>query len=332
MGSATIKDIALALGVSPSTVSRGLNDRPGLSKEVRNQVRDVAARVGYRPSGVARALRSNATRTLGLIVPSILNPFFTDLAHAAEVAARARGFSVVIGNSDEDPRYESEYLKLMMERRVDGLLIAPSRDHNRMIEEFLSTGAPVIFLDRSPPGLDVPTVDVDPAEALAALARHFAELGHRRVGILLGPEDVAVSRERAESFAAAGQRFGLTFEPRHQARGDFSVEGGAAAFSVLMKEPPDAIFITNNRMTEGFLLAAAKAGVRIGQDIAIASFDDVPLFQLYHPPITAIQQPTRAMGEIAVDLLLRRIAGEEVASVRLAAKVAFRASCGEDRR
>lgn len=326
MRSATIKDIALALGISPSTVSRGLNGRAGLSPETRGEVRAAATRLGYRPSGVARALRTNATRTLGLIVPSILNPFFTELAHAAEVAARSRGFSVVIGNSDEDPAQESEYLQVMSERRVDGLLITPSRDSNPALLDFLASGAPAIVLDRALPGVDVPVVDVDASEAIAELAQHFAALGRQRVAVVLGPRDVAVSRERGDLFVRAGKAAGLVFERRDFVHGDFDVGGGAAAFALLMQDPPDAVFIANNRMAEGFLLAAAKAQVRIGRDIGMASFDDVPLFELYDPPITAIQQPTAAMGQIGVDLLLRRIAGEAIASVRLKAAVVVRAS------
>jgi LacI family transcriptional regulator len=328
---ATIKDIALALGIAPSTVSRGLNGRAGLSEEVRQRILDTAARLGYRPSGIARALRSKTTRTIGLIVPSILNPFFTDLAYAVDVAARARGFSVIIGNSDEEPRHETEYLRIMIERGVDGLLIAPSRDHNAMLSELYEAGTPMVFLDRKMPALDVPTVAVDPSLALEMLASRMAALGFRRIGIVRGPEDVTVARERAALLTAAGTRVGLVFEPRDQIAGHFTVEGGMAAFAVLIQDPPDAIFLTNNLMAQGFLLAAAEAGVDVGRAVAIAAFDDVPLFRLYNPPITAIVQPTRLMGETAVDMLLRRIDGEIVASSRLVANVALRASLGEAR-
>lgn len=326
---ATIKDIALALGIAPSTVSRGLNGQAGLSEEVRARIVDTAARLGYRPSGIARALRSKTTRTIGLIVPSILNPFFTDLAYAVDVAARARGFSVIIGNSDEEPRHETEYLRIMIERGVDGLLIAPSRDHNAMLSELYEAGTPMIFLDRTVPDLDVPTVGVDPSSAIETLAGRMASLGFRRIGIALGPEDVAVARERAALLIAAGERLGLVFEARHRIVGNFTVEGGRAAFAALRQDPPDALFFTNNLMAQGFLLAAAEAGVDVGR--AIAAFDDIPLFRLYNPPITAIVQPTRLMGETAVDMLLRRIDGQIVASVRLAANVALRASFREAR-
>lgn len=328
---ATIKDIALALGIAPSTVSRGLNGQPGLSEEVRQRIVETAARVGYRPSGIARALRSKTTRTIGLIVPSILNPFFTDLAYAVELAARARGFSVIVGNSDEEPSHETEYLRIMIERGVDGLLVAPSRDRNAMLTELHEGGTPMIFLDRKVPGLDVPTVDVDPEPAIRALARRMAGLGFRRVGIVRGPDGVGVARERTARMVRAGEASGLIFEPRHQFAGNFTVDGGKAAFAALSQDMPDAIFLTNNLMTQGFLLAAAEAGTGVGREIAIATFDDVPLFQLYNPPITAIVQPTRRMGEMAVDMLLRRIAGERVSSARLAADVVFRASFSEAR-
>lgn len=328
---ATIKDIALALGIAPSTVSRGLNGLPGLSEEMRQRIVETAARVGYRPSGIARALRSKTTRTIGLIVPSILNPFFTDLAYAVELAARAKGFSVIVGNSDEEPSHETEYLRIMIERGVDGLLVAPSRDRNAMLAELHRAGTPMIFLDRNVPGLDVPTVDVDPEPAIRILVRRMVSLGFRRIGIVRGPEGVAVARERTSRMMRAGKASGLIFEPRHQFAGNFTVEGGKAAFAALSKDLPDAIFLTNNLMTQGFLLAAADAGTGIGREIAIATFDDVPLFQLYNPPITAIVQPTRLMGEMAVDMLVKRIAGERVSSARLAADVALRASFHEVR-
>jgi len=331
MALATIKDIALALGIAPSTVSRGLNGQPGLSDEVRRRIHETAARVGYRPSGIARALRSKTTRTIGLIVPSILNPFFTDLAYAVELAARAKGFSVIVGNSDEDPRHEVEYLRIMIERGVDGLLIAPSRDRNDMLTELHESGTPMILLDRHVPGLDVPAVDVNPAGAIRTLAERMASLGFRRIGIARGPTDIAVARERTSLMICAGEACGLVFEPGHQIAGHFTLEGGKAALAGLVKDLPDAIFFTNNLMTQGFLLAAAEAGIGIGKEIAIATFDDIPLFRLYHPPITAIVQPTRLMGEMAVDMLMRRIAGELVSSARLEAAVAFRASFSEAR-
>lgn len=325
----TIRDIASHLGISPSTVSRGLNGRPGLSAEVRQEIVATAQRLGYRPSGIARALRSQATKTLGLIVPSILNPFFTDLAHAAEVASRAQGLSLVIGNSDEDPAIETEYLRVMMEQRVDGLLIAPSRDENAMLAELAGSGLPMVFLDRTLPGLGVPSVTVDAGAAIDALARHIAALGHRRAGIVRGPKGVAVARQRDERFVLAGQAAGLSFAPQHQIHGDFNAEGGAAAFARMVQDPPDAVFITNNLMTQGFLQAAAQAGVIIGRDIAVASFDDTPLFQLYNPPITAIVQPTRLMGITGVEMLIRRLRGQDVDSIQIQAEVALRSSCGE---
>lgn len=331
MALATIKDIALALGIAPSTVSRGLNGLPGLSEEVRQRIVETAARVGYRPSGIARALRSKTTRTIGLIVPSILNPFFTDLAYAVELAARAKGFSMIVGNSDEEPSHEIEYLRIMIERGVDGLLIAPSRDRNDMLAELHEAGTPMIFLDRNVPGLNVPTVDVDPEAAIRTLARRMASLGLRRIGIVRGPDGVAVARERTAWMVRAGKAEGLVFEPRHQFTGNFTMEGGKAAFTALIQDLPDAVFLTNNLMTQGFLLAASEAGNGIGREIAIATFDDIPLFQLYNPPITAIVQPTRLMGEMAVDMLLRRIAGKQVSSVRLMADVALRASFSDAR-
>jgi LacI family transcriptional regulator len=324
---ATLRDVALALGISASTVSRALNDRPGLSLGVREQVRETARRLGYRPSGIARALRSNVTRTLGLVLPSLLNPFFTELAHAAELAARTKGFSLIIGNSDEDPDVETEYLRVMIERGVDGMLIAPSRDQNDELEQLHASGVRMVFLDRSIADLDVPTVEVDATKAIKELAAHFAAMGHRRIGVILGPQDVAIARRRAQEFIDAGKGVGLQFRSKDQVFGNFTASGGAAAFETLANDPPDAVFCTNNLMTQGFLLAATNAGATIGHDIAIASFDDLPLFELYNPSITAIVQPTRSIGTAAVDLLLRRMAGENVASIRFEAKLAYRSSC-----
>lgn len=330
---ARIKDVAARAGVSVATVSRVLNDNPSVTSATRDRVYAAMAALNYVPNALARSLRTERTRTLGLILGDILNPFFTELARAVEDAARAAGYTVVIGNADERPEEQDHYVRTLLQQRVDGLLICPTAKVTPLIEEVVKEGRPLVFLDRTLPGVDVPTVRVDGTEAIDALVAHLHALGHRRIAFVSGPATLSTGRERADAFVRALDLHGLEFRPEYLKAGDFRAGSGRELTSELLDlpEPPEALFLGDNLMALGALDEIRARGLRVPGDVAVASFDDVPWFPHVNPPVTAICQPTAELGALAVRVLLDRLDGRPAASVTLPAELVVRSSCGEER-
>jgi LacI family transcriptional regulator len=328
---ADIRDVAARAGVSVATVSRVLNDSPKVSEETRAKVRTAMRELRYRPNAVARSLRTDATRTLGLIIGDILNPFFAALARAVEDEARTAGYTVVIGNADERPEQQDHYVRTLLEERVDGLLICPTAEVTPLVEDCVRGGSPLVFLDRTLPGLDVPSVRADGTRAIHDLVRHIRRLGHRRVAFIGGPELLSTGRERRQAFLAAMREFGLAVRDDYLEAGDFQAASGRAiaARFLDLPRPPEVIFAADNLMALGALDEIRARGLRIPDDVALASFDDVAWFVHVDPPITAISQPAEELGRSAVRVLLERVERRPVESVVLPARLVIRRSCGE---
>ncbi len=327
----TIKDVANFAGVSTATVSRALTDRPGVSSETRRRVRRSAKRLGYRPNAVARSLRVERTRTLGLVVSDVMNPFFTELARAVEDEARAAGYAVILGNADESALRQDECVEVLLDRRVDGLLLSPTVGGSALIKAAVREGHPVVFVDRAVEGLDVPSVRADGARATRALVDHLVALDHRRLAIISGPEDTVTGRERRQAFTDAVAAHRLELPDPYVEIGDFQASSGHDAMIRLLglPSPPSAVFAADNLMALGALQAAREMGRRVPDDVAIACFDDTPWLALLDPPLTAIAQPIAQLGRTAVRALLDRMAGRRVASQMLDCHLVVRRSCGE---
>ncbi|MFC4909974.1 LacI family DNA-binding transcriptional regulator [Actinomadura gamaensis] len=332
-GKASVKDVARLAGVSVATVSRVLNDSATVSAESRARVLAAVERLGYRRNAVARSLRTDATGTIGLVIGDILNPFFTELARAVEDEARTAGYAVVIGNADERPDRQDDYVRTLLERRVDGLLLCPTAEVTPLVRDTVESGTPVVFLDRTLPGLDVPTVRADGADAIDELVAHLVALGRRRLAFVSGPAILSTGRERTDAFACALARRGLEVRPEYLEAGDFQAASGRAALARLLDlpEPPDAVVAGDNLMALGALDEIHARGLSIPADVALASYDDVPWFLHLDPPLTAIAQPVQELGRRAVRALADRVAGREVEAVTLRARLIVRGSCGEPR-
>lgn len=200
---ASIKDVAAQAGVSVATVSRVLNSHPSVSEEARTRVLAAVDALGYRPNAVARSLRTAQTRTLGLVISDVLNPYFTELARFVEEEARALGYSVIIGNADERPDLQDHHIRTLIDRRIDGLLVSPADGGSPLMREVALSGTPMVFVDRWIPGIDVPVVRADGTGAVKDLVAHLHGLGHRRLAIIAGPAATTTGNERVEAFRDA---------------------------------------------------------------------------------------------------------------------------------
>ncbi|WP_432095425.1 LacI family DNA-binding transcriptional regulator [Streptomyces sp. bgisy100] len=327
---AGIKDVASRAGVSVATVSRVLNDHPAVRADTRARVLAAVADLGYRPNTLARSLRTDQTRTLGLVISDVLNPFFTLLARSVEDEARALGYSVIIGNADEQPDLQDHHVRTLLDRRIDGLLVSPTDGGSPLMLDAARSGTPMVFVDRWIPGVDVPVVRTDGRTAVRELVAHLYALGHRRLAIIAGPAATTTGSERVDAFREALSEHGLELPEEYVGQGDFQADSGrrATARFLALPRPPEVIFAADNLMALGAMDEIRARGLRVPDDVALAAFDDIAWFVHTDPPITAIAQPTGELGTRAVRALVERLEGRTPPSVTLSARLMVRRSCG----
>jgi LacI family transcriptional regulator len=320
----TIKDVARHAGVSTATVSRVLNGHAAPTEETRTRVLAAIDELDYRPNALARSLRTTSTKTFGLVISDLMNPFFAEIARAVEEEARDHGYCVIVANADENADQQLTYIRTLLDRRVDGLLVCPATDDPSWLADVKDT--PLVLLDRTVADATCPVVRADGAQALEDLARTLTTAGHRRVGVIAGPADTSTGRERLDLFA---QALG-DVEPQ-VVHGDFRRESGARAAETLMAQPdrPTVLVAMDNLMGLGALEQLRRLGLTVPHDVGLAVYDDQPWFPLLDPPITVIAQPTVEMGRAAARSLLALINGEQPDDIQLTARLIDRGSCGE---
>ena len=274
--------------------------------------------------------RSALANVIGLLVSDVRNPFFADLAHAAEQAALAEGLVTLLGNANESIPQQDRYLDTFISQRVDGVIAAPQGEGSSSLRALLERDIPTVFVDRTVDGIDVPSVTTDSDSGIRRAVEHLAGQGHQRIGYIAGPQTTSTGRERLRSFSRAVREFGLSSDPALTYFGDFqSASGSAGAEHLLaLPQPPTAILAADSPMAVGALATLNRRGLRIGRDMALVAFDDIEWFSLLDPPLTVISHDVEAMGRIAVGLLLDVIDGHRPESVVLPSKLIIRASSG----
>ncbi len=303
------RDVARATGLNISTVSRSLNDQAGVSGKTRERVVEAARRLGYRRNTLASGLITRSTRTLGLILSDVRNPFAAELARGVEDAAHSAGYQVMLCNSDLHPEKELGYIRTLVEKRVDGMLINSVR-HGDMPE--LHGSVPLVFFNRPVRRRDISEVTANNTEGGLQAMRHLLELGHKRIVHLTGAAGHVNLAERAQGYLRAMREAGL--EPLPLLRGPQNYQGGYDLCRKMLSHGsrrPTAIFAGNDALAIGAMRALREAGLRIPQDISIAGFDDIDIAPLLSPPLTTVYQPKYEMGQAAVEILLRRLRGED---------------------
>ncbi|HEX2398526.1 MAG TPA: LacI family DNA-binding transcriptional regulator [Mycobacterium sp.] len=316
---ATIRDVAALAGVSLGTASRVLSGHPATSNEARAAVNEAATALGYRPNAQARSLRLTRTQAIGLLVSDVRNPFFADVAHAAEQAALGADYVTLLGNANESVEQQDRYIETFLTQRVDGVVLAPQGLGSGSLEALINSAMPVVFVDRTVDGFDVPSVTTDSRIGLDEAVAHLAAAGHTRIGYIAGPQAISTGRDRHAAFLDALPRHGLTVDPELVTFGDFQEESGIKAAEQLLSATPrpTALLAADNLMALGALAAIRSHGLRIGDDIEVIAFDDIEWLAQFDPPISVIAQDAHEVGRRAVDLLLRIINGETPESITL---------------
>ncbi|HEX7172572.1 MAG TPA: LacI family DNA-binding transcriptional regulator [Candidatus Limnocylindria bacterium] len=303
---ATIADVAHRSGVSTATVSRVLSGSVPARAATRERVLAAARELDYRPSAIARALKRSETLTIGLLITDIGNPFFPQVVRAVEDEAHRRGYGVVLCNAADDPERELTYLDLLIERRVDGLIVASARTTRRHADRLAQVPMPVVLVNAEAPAGPLPSVTVAHRLGAQLAAGHLLGLGHRRIGHIAGPSaQAAAARLRHAGVTDALRAAGIDAASLVVAEGDEHVDGGARATEQLLAEDPRPTGIVgyNDLSAIGALRAIRTAGLRVPEDVSVVGFDDIELAAWTDPPLTTVRQPTEALGRWAVEHL-----------------------------
>jgi LacI family transcriptional regulator len=329
----TIKDVAREAGVSVGTASQALRQSPAVREETRRRVMAVARRLRYQPSALARGLVTRRTHTVGLLISDIANPFFIRAVRAVEDAAQENGYNVILCNTDEDPAKETQYLRVLMEKRVDGIILATTAGSLPAVRDVRWRRIPLVLFDRELPAVAADTVKVDSVLGGRLATEHLLGLGHRRIAIIHGPLVRSTGAERLEGYRRALHAAGIPPEPALIREGNFKQDSGRAlARDLLSLRPfPTALFCTNNLMTVGALQTLGEHGIRIPQELSLVGYDDMEWWTLTHPPLTTVGQPVYGLGRAAMRCLLEQIASpgrRRPQRVVLKPELLARASCG----
>ncbi|MEV5436240.1 LacI family DNA-binding transcriptional regulator [Streptomyces sp. NPDC052682] len=329
---ATMADVARSAGVSVATVSHVLNETRPVRPHTRQAVLDAVEKLGYTPNTLARSLVTSRTRSIGLAVSAISNPYFTEILQGVEAGALEHGYSLLIADPHDDPAHERTVVQLLHERRVDGMIVAPSADPRELLAYLGRHEVPAVFLDRLVEAPRIDQVVTENAAPTAGLVTHLAGLGHRRIALIAGRPGLSTTHERITGYRDGLAAAGLPYDERLLVHGHSESAGAERATVALLSlpEPPTALVTANNAMTIGALRALRDSGVSVPEDIALCCFDDFAWADLFAPRLTAVAQPSRDIGATAVRVLLDRLAEPDrpARTVRLPCAFVHRTSCG----
>jgi len=309
---ATIKDVARQAGVSVGTVSNILSGSVPVGAKLSERVYAAIRKLDYHPNYVARSLKAKATKMLGMIISDITNPFFPQVVRGAEDCSSKYGYLLVAFNTDDQVEREKQALSVFRSRRVDGILlvVSPCPDGDvSHIRNTAESGIPIVCLDRIPPGIALDSVSSDNVKGSQVCVRHLINQGHRRIGIITGSLSLQTARDRLEGYRAALEEASIEMDPELIVSGDFRQRSGYLLGKSLLLGPqrPTAIFVCNGMMATGVVQALEETCLRCSDDIAVASYDDLPLAEVFRPHLTAVVQPAYQIGYQGAELLIQRI-------------------------
>jgi len=305
-------DIARKTGYSVSTVSRALSGNTSknkISESAANEIRAVASELGYRTNTLARSLKSKKTFELGVAVSDILNPFFTTLVKSISEEVRKIGYTIMLCDSDENTEFEKGSIGNLLEKRVEGLIIAPVGIYSDYFQELRRAKIPAIIVDRIFPDSNFDTVYVDNYKGSCLATEYLIREGHRKIAFIQGLPGTVPNEQRLKGFVETTKKYQIPILSEYIVGDDFRLLNGYRQTKILLKykDPPTAIFTAGDLVALGCIQAINEEDLKIPDDISLVSFDDPGYFAHLSPPMTAVRQPVREMGTIAVKLLFDRI-------------------------
>lgn len=327
----TIGDVASHAFVSKTTVSHVLNKTRYVEEDTRQRVLQAILELGYRPSTIARSLTTRRTGTIGMIISDARNQFFGELLRGVEEVLRPGNYALIVCNTDETLEQEEHYLDLLLRQRVEGIIAAATSQKWEILSEADAEHTPVVFVDRGFEGLDGPFVGAANVDGAFRGTRHLIEAGHREIGILAGFQRLSTMRERLAGFRSALDEHGIGLPDEWAPSCPLDVESGRQAARQILSlgYRPTALFVNNNLLMLGALLAIKELGLRCPRDIALLGFDDHPWAAVSAPPLSVVRQPGHEIGRTAAEMLCALINGRPVEnrSVNLDCELILRESC-----
>ncbi|SDM29902.1 LacI family DNA-binding transcriptional regulator [Halarsenatibacter silvermanii] len=305
----TIKDIAEKSGVSVTTVSRVLNDKPDVKDATRAKVLKVIKESNYRPNGMARSLVINQTYSIGLIIPDINNPYFPEVARGVEDQAQDSSYSVIFSSTDNKLKREKEVIDLMLQKSVDGLIVSLSLANKDILKRLEDKKIPVVQLDRKIPDSRYPAVMVDNKKSAYKAVQFLIDEGYKRIAHITGDLQTVPGRERKNGYRKAILANNFSFNQDMIFEGDFSKRAGYDALKKITEKGslPEAIFAANDMMAIGVLEACRQKGIKVPEDIVLVGHDNISISNLVYPALTTMAQPKYKLGRKASELLIELI-------------------------
>lgn len=304
----TIRDVAKLAGVSVATVSRVINQKGYVSQETDVKVKEIMRKLRFEPNQVARGLTAKKTRTIALIVPDILNPFFPALARGVEDIANLHGYTLILCNSDGSGVKEKSYIEILRKKYVDGIIFASNHLTVEDADSLEESKIPLVILDRAPDMETNCIIRVDDYQGAVTAVEHLLDVGCRKIAHIYGPQEFKTARERLAGYENVAKKYPW-FSPTLMVPGHFSIDGGRKATIELLTNHPDVdgIFAGNDLMGVGILKQLRKDNIAVPDHIALCGFDGIHLTEITEPELTTIAQPIYQMGELAAEKLIERI-------------------------
>lgn len=310
IGQATIKDIALELNVSASTVSRALKDYPGISDETKRKVREVAEKLNYRPNAIALSLRKSRSFTIGVIIPEVVHFFFSTVISGIEEVAFSRGYNVILTQTNEKLKREMSSVETMLSNQIDGFLVSFSKETTDFdhFSKLLNQGYPIVFFDRVPEIPHAISVMVDDFKGAFDATDHLISQGYRNIVHLSGPINLNISRERIRGYKDALIKNGMPVNPANIVECPIGTDTESQKITATILESfstrPDAFFASNDMAAVGAMRACKVAGLKIPEDVGIVGFSNWQFCTMIDPSLSSVSQPGSKMGAKATDILL----------------------------
>lgn len=317
----SLKDLASLLGVSISTVSRGLRNHPDISPDLCSKIQELARQLNYSPNPLAMGLLKQQTKMIGVIVPDIVTHFYSSIISGIESVAKEKGYFILITSSGERYEKEIESVENLLKARVDGLIVCISQETNEFshFEKLTKTGIPLVFFDRICESLKVPSVTVDGTMAAKELTKHFYNNGCRRIAYISGPEHLNISRNRKEGYFEGLKECGLTFNSELLVESKLNEKDATIAAQKLLSlsQKPDAIFGINDTIAFALMKEIKKHGLKIPEDVSLAGFTDEFHSTVVDPPLTSVTHPAFKMGQEAAKLFFKCITSKTPISEKI---------------
>ncbi len=306
----SINDIARALGISPSTVSRALKDHPDISTETKRVVKEYAEQVNYRPNALALSLKRQRSNTLGLIIPEIVHHFFSSVISGIEELAYAKGYRIIICQSNEDYKREVINTQVLLDNRVDGIIISMSKTTTdpAHFKDLIDSGIPVVFFDRVCEEVETDRVVIADFEGALLATSHLIERGCKKILHFASPQHLLIGRLRLQGYLKALSNYGIEYDPSYIIQCDTRQEVSDLKDQILRLAPEiDGIFAVNDFTAIAAMQLLQENGYKIPVDIAVTGFGNDPIASIANPPLTTVEQRGFEMGRQAVEILIRRI-------------------------